>query len=392
MPQKGSGQARGDHRTGEVKPAGEQTIPPKATRQPSRRFPESREALRRLTRKDLMEMGHRIGLQGWSRLKKEELFQALWTRLKRPAPQVNTLPPLGLLEWANAPLPEAYDKDRLVLMPIDPYWVHAYWEIAAQSVPEPRSGAEKGSGQARYVLRVYDVTFIHFDGTNAHSFFDIEITPETRNWYINLLSPGKSLCADLGLVQPDGTFSALVRSNVIQTSTPWVSPNTQERWVRVEEDHAEHLPRRDAAHSEVVESVRQSEAREPSESPDPEELETLFQTQEDMVAEEYRRFAEETSGVSDLPADQPTLSQPSEAPVQETAGGSEEPETPLRTQECVVAEEYRRIIEETRRVNILRAGQPAPPQPRAIPVLETTRVFDTGLSSLNLLKKAWKAD
>jgi hypothetical protein len=181
---------------------------------------------------------------------------------------------------------------------------------------------------------VYDVTFIDFNGTNAHGSFDIEITPQARNWYINLWSPGKSLCAELGLAHPEGTFASLVRSNVIQTPPAWASPNTEERWVRPEREQAGHFLLQAPTPADVAASVHQAGLQEPSRSP-----------------------------------------------------GSQEGEVPQRPQECLHAEEHRRFLEEARRMEILGRDHSPPPALTASAMEEPARDLDTGLSSVQLVKK-----
>jgi len=204
--------------------------------------PRSSTDLRRLTRKELQALAVRKGLKGGSRLKKEELAQALISllglrperRSEQPSKsRAAAPPPPALFEEEKPPLPAVYGKTCLVLLPVDPFWVHAYWELSGQDTPKAGDDGKKRSERFRWILRVYDVTFIQFDGTNAHSSFDIKITPHARNWYINLSSPQKSLCAELGRIRADGTFFPVARSNVVQTASAWVSPNTEESWMQV---------------------------------------------------------------------------------------------------------------------------------------------------------------
>ena len=338
MPRRNSGRARGKPRTGKVKPAGAQAVPRQTLRRSTPARPESLEALARLTRKDLMDLARRAGLRGRSRLKKEELARALWAPLKKPAPQTEPPASPGPPQWESAPLPEAYGKERLVLMPVDPHWVHAYWEMGPHSAPESRSEDEKKGEPTRRVLRVYDVTSIDFDGTNANSSFDIEITPQAQNWYINLWSPGKSLCAELGMLYRDGVFSPRVRSNVIQTPPTWASQNTEERWIRVESGQAGHFPLPAFASSEVVESIPRPGSRQ-------------------------------LSGL----------------PVVKEVEGTQRPQESLR------AEEYRRFLEETRRLEILERDGFSPPPLTPSPMEGFVRGFDAGLSSGELLKKRQRA-
>lgn len=334
MPRKDSGHAPGKTRTRTAKRAAGRAVAKRTGRSISPPSADSLDTLARLTRRVLLDLARREGLRGRSRLKKEELVRALGTLLKLPVPEMQAPGSAGLSDWESVPLPDAYGKDRLVLMSIDPYWVHAYWEIAPRRAPKPPRSADTETGQPSWILRVYDVTFIDFDGTNAHSSFDIRITPEARNWYINLWSAGKSLCAELGLLHPDGTFSSLVRSNVIQTPPAWVSPDTEERWVRVEWEQTRHLPVQAPGASETVAPVPRPGPQEPSGGP-----------------------------------------------------GTGAREVPRRSQESLRAEEYRRFLEEGRRLKILMRDAASPPPTTPAPMAEPGRGFDTGLSSLEVEKK-----
>jgi hypothetical protein len=86
---------------------------------------------------------------------------------------------------------------------------------------------------ARAILRMYDISLIHFDGTNAHQVFDIDIGLEARGWYIPIWTADKSYCADLGFLARTGRFHPISRSNVIQTPRSTPSTRTDEQWMRV---------------------------------------------------------------------------------------------------------------------------------------------------------------
>lgn len=124
-------------------------------------------------------------------------------------------------------------KSRVTLLPVDPYLIHAYWEIIDEDLERARSRLGSSGVQAKPVLRFYDITYIRFDGKNAHSFFDVEIDPAARNWYVHLWSPEKSYCADLGLKTSEQRFLAFVRSNVTHTPPAWPSIREQEPHMRL---------------------------------------------------------------------------------------------------------------------------------------------------------------
>jgi hypothetical protein len=131
-------------------------------------------------------------------------------------------------------LPEGYGETRLLLLAVNPFLIYASWEVIETDLTRCR--LLSGQGQSRPVLRIYDVTYIHFDGTNAHSFFDVDVDLRTRNWYVHLWSPEKSYIAELGLKGSDGCFHPLARSNVTHTPRAWPSIRSEERFIRVEED------------------------------------------------------------------------------------------------------------------------------------------------------------
>lgn len=132
-------------------------------------------------------------------------------------------------------LPYGYGEDKIVLQVRDPWWIHAYWEITTFTFDKLREQFGDAVFSAKRVLRIYDVSQIIFDGTNAHRFFDIEINPHANNWYIDTGSPGRSWCVDLGVVLADSKFITIVRSNTVHTPPEAPSRITDEEWMVPEE-------------------------------------------------------------------------------------------------------------------------------------------------------------
>ena len=123
-------------------------------------------------------------------------------------------------------LPYRYDVDRLALMVRDPWWLYTYWEVRDGTMERYRGELGDDFSKARRVLRVYDVTNIIFNGSNANRFFDIQVNDYSQNWYIDIGEPGRSWCVDYGLLLPDGRFITILRSNVVQTPLAGPSPVT----------------------------------------------------------------------------------------------------------------------------------------------------------------------
>ena len=126
-------------------------------------------------------------------------------------------------------LHESYGETRVVLIPVEPYMVHVYWEVASDELEKAKDSLDDNDGRSQTILRFYDVTNIFFDGTNAHSFFDVPIELESRSRYVHLWSPDKSYFVELGFKTADGRFFPLVRSNVAKTPSAWPAPKADQR-------------------------------------------------------------------------------------------------------------------------------------------------------------------
>lgn len=132
-------------------------------------------------------------------------------------------------------LPSCYGVDRLVLMARDPYWLYAYWEISATKQEEFKNNyGSQAWGSSRPVLRVYDITGVDFNGENANSYMDISVSESADNWHINVGSPDRTFCVDLGRVFPNGHFVTILRSNVVTTPRASLSDVFDEEWMWIE--------------------------------------------------------------------------------------------------------------------------------------------------------------
>jgi len=128
-------------------------------------------------------------------------------------------------------LPKSYGDTKIVLLPRDPFWAYAYWEINENTRKEIQK--EYGSDifkKGKLILRVYDVTGLKFNGKNAHKYFDVTINEQADNWYINVPESNRWWCVDLGILLPDGKFVLIARSNIVKMPAFGVSPITDEQW------------------------------------------------------------------------------------------------------------------------------------------------------------------
>ncbi len=135
-----------------------------------------------------------------------------------------------------ADLPAGYGDNRIVALVRDPYWIYTYWEVSHNRIKQAKTDLGDDWQSAKSILRVYDITDIEFDGSNAHSYFDIEIVGFPTNWYINVGQPDRSYCIDLGLLTSSGTLYTLARSNFVSTPRDSMSDVVDEEWMSTRED------------------------------------------------------------------------------------------------------------------------------------------------------------
>lgn len=133
-------------------------------------------------------------------------------------------------------LPSNYNTTNITLIARDPHWLYAYWEIASSSFEDIKKKIGNEFERSSLVLRMYDVTYKIFDGTNANCWFDIDVGFGTRNWYINVWNDNVTYCCDIGIRTPDGKFFTLSRSNPAATPRSGSSNRGDIVWMDVKDD------------------------------------------------------------------------------------------------------------------------------------------------------------
>lgn len=131
---------------------------------------------------------------------------------------------------------KGFQRDRLVVMVRDSFWMHAYWELSQASV----SRAEVALGQdwhmARPVLRVLDVTSQGTTSAVESVVKHIEIHGGVNNWYIEVQDPPRSYRVEIGYLAAGGKFFMIARSNVVTTPKAGSSDEIDHNWTPVAEN------------------------------------------------------------------------------------------------------------------------------------------------------------
>ncbi len=90
----------------------------------------------------------------------------------------------------------------------------AHWRILEEWVE--RAGGHKGAGWHKriLVLRLYDVSYINFNGLNAHQIVDHELPGLIGRLFFNL-QPATWQLAEVGFLLPSGEFVPAARSQAV---------------------------------------------------------------------------------------------------------------------------------------------------------------------------------
>jgi hypothetical protein len=223
------------------------------------------DTLKDCNKRHLAQMAKERGISGWHAMRKDQLIRAL--SLPRPAPaspkakagtrphssgsspRKNSAPAAappsnGCAPSAAAPpapaappvhtLDHACQKDRVVVLTRDSYWLHAYWELSRTTLARAQAALGQDWHTARPILRLMDVSSEDTTSAAERPIRDIPIHGGVNNWYIDVLEPPRSYRVDIGYLSRRGRFYVLARSNVVTTPKAGVTDPLDENWIDVQ--------------------------------------------------------------------------------------------------------------------------------------------------------------
>ena len=238
--------------------------------------------LKSYTAKDLAQMAKQRGISGWHSMRKEQLVKALTKATKgtngksktavkaavakkskkstitkksangngngsaRPTAAQRKIKKVHserekqmdlATEVAGALKNEksAVEKDRIVLMVRDSYWLQAYWELTPQCVQRARAALAEKWHSARPVLRLMLVPQNKTSNGAESVIRVIDIHGAVNNWYIDVLDPPKTYRVEIGYLAGEH-FHAVARSNFVKTPRPGSSDMVDRSWSDVVEN------------------------------------------------------------------------------------------------------------------------------------------------------------
>ena len=129
------------------------------------------------------------------------------------------------------------ERDRIVLMVRDPYWMHAMWQVNRTSVVRAQAAMSEHWHTARPVLRLIEVDAGSTTSTAERISREIEIHGGVQNWYLEALNSPKSYRVELGYKAASGKFFSIAKSNVVTTPAPGSSDTIDENWNAIAQDY-----------------------------------------------------------------------------------------------------------------------------------------------------------
>ena len=199
--------------------------------------PESHPPLEEMTLRQLRKVASEYNISRYSRMRKAQLLIAIKQAIQLETPQMietepkvkveSTIQEAQKVEASKfevgqenniernrteinselAELSEDYQRNRIVLLPRDPQWAYAYWNVSQKS-----KEALKAQGGEQLALRIYDVSDIDLNYQSPHSVQEYICDDVTQEWYIPIPLSDRDYVVDIGYRSIDGRWLVLARS------------------------------------------------------------------------------------------------------------------------------------------------------------------------------------
>ena len=130
----------------------------------------------------------------------------------------NTMVTLASVDQDLGELPDGYGESRIMLMPRDPQWAYAYWDV-----PNDHKEELRRQGGQQLAIRIYDVTDVDLNHQAPHSVQEYLCDEMAREWYLPIPVSDRDYVADIGYRCGDGRWLVLARSATV--SIPPVYPS-----------------------------------------------------------------------------------------------------------------------------------------------------------------------
>ncbi len=224
---------------------------------------QERPPLEEMTLRQLRKVASELGISRYSRMRKADLLAeieqmqgyknpvASTSITDEPITQVNSQEEETQVEAAKfeigqddltggelasvdenlGDLPGGYGESRIVLLPRDPQWAYAYWDIPNEHKHELRM-----QGGQQLALRLYDVTDIDLNYQAPHNVQEYLCDEMAREWYLPVPVSDRDYILDIGYRCADGRWLSLARSAPIRVPPVYPSDWVEDIFVTVDWD------------------------------------------------------------------------------------------------------------------------------------------------------------
>lgn len=129
------------------------------------------------------------------------------------------------------------EKDRVVLLVRDPYWIQAYWEITRSTVQRANVAFQDRWHEVKPVIRLFAVTDQQQTHAVEQPIRDIPIHGGVKNWFIDVPDPPTTYRIAIGYLLPDKKFHLIAKSNKVTTPIPSSSETVDHNWTDIAMNH-----------------------------------------------------------------------------------------------------------------------------------------------------------
>lgn len=179
---------------------------------------------------ELKKFAKSMGLRVKKAMKKRDVIRIIRERLEECEHVSSTSVPFTTLSSnTHVELPKTYNRDKLVLMPVNPHLAFVYWDLSENV----RNTLLQKAKEGKAILRLYDVSFVMFNGKNAHRTFEHRLDENTlnaKNFYFHVPSSKAVYLSEMGYLEGE-EFVPVLRSNAAKVPSDSPSLSSRERWV-----------------------------------------------------------------------------------------------------------------------------------------------------------------
>lgn len=220
-------------------------------------------SLEEMTLRQLRRVASRYGVSRYSRMRKDQLLAAIQevqqqdsvapmaphTSSENPITAQDVVgaakfdvgatngatalydPSLAVVDEGLGDLPEGYGESRIVLLPRDPQWAYAYWDI-----PNEHRAQLRSQGGQQLALRIYDATDLDLNHQVPHSVQEYPCDELAREWYVPIPVSDRDYIVEIGYRTFDGRWLLLSRSAAVRIPPTYPSDWVDDHFVTVEWD------------------------------------------------------------------------------------------------------------------------------------------------------------